>query len=94
MHVQSVIGGANLMFGPEMTILLGAAKILSPDGKSQMWDEKVSACTRLHCRLRYLGNLNNLRRPMVFREVRVLELRYSSLLPTLFETAITCELSS
>jgi acyl transferase domain-containing protein len=34
------------MFGPEMTILLGAAKILSPDGKSQMWDEKANGFSR------------------------------------------------
>jgi len=30
---MSVVAGANLMFGPDMSILLGAAKILSPDGK-------------------------------------------------------------
>ncbi|RYN74805.1 Compactin diketide synthase [Alternaria alternata] len=35
---MSVVGGANLMFGPDMSILLGAAKILSPEGKSKMWD--------------------------------------------------------
>lgn len=34
------------MFGPEMTILLNAAKILSPDGKSQMWDEKANGFSR------------------------------------------------
>ena len=34
------------MLGPEMTILLGAAKILSPDGKSQMWDEKANGFSR------------------------------------------------
>jgi acyl transferase domain-containing protein len=34
------------MFGPEMTILLGAAKILSPEGKSQMWDEKANGFSR------------------------------------------------
>ncbi|RDW64648.1 beta-ketoacyl synthase-containing protein [Coleophoma cylindrospora] len=43
---MSVVGGSNLMFGPEMTILLGAAKILSPDGKSQMWDENANGFSR------------------------------------------------
>ncbi|KAI3394363.1 hypothetical protein diail_2874 [Diaporthe ilicicola] len=33
---MSVVAGANLMFGPDMSILLGAAKILSPDGKSKI----------------------------------------------------------
>ncbi|TKW50288.1 Phthiocerol synthesis polyketide synthase type I PpsB [Colletotrichum tanaceti] len=35
---RSIVAGANLMFGPDMSILLGAAKILSPEGKSKMWD--------------------------------------------------------
>lgn len=39
--LQSVVGGANLMFGPDMSILLGAAKILSIDGKSKMWDSTL-----------------------------------------------------
>ncbi|KAK7545386.1 beta-ketoacyl synthase domain-containing protein [Phyllosticta citricarpa] len=43
---MSVVGGANLMFGPDMSILLGAAKILSPDGKSQMWDHKANGFSR------------------------------------------------
>jgi acyl transferase domain-containing protein len=34
------------MFGPDMSILLGAAKILSPDGKSQMWDHKANGFSR------------------------------------------------
>ncbi|GIZ43160.1 hypothetical protein CKM354_000639800 [Cercospora kikuchii] len=43
---MSVVAGANLMFGPDMSILLGAAKILSPDGKSQMWDHKANGFSR------------------------------------------------
>lgn len=43
---MSVVGGANLMFGPDMSILLGAAKILSPDGKCQMWDAKANGFSR------------------------------------------------
>ncbi|KAJ6045303.1 Highly reducing polyketide synthase [Penicillium canescens] len=43
---MSVVGGANLMFGPDMSILLGAAKILSADGKSQMWDAKANGFSR------------------------------------------------
>lgn len=34
------------MFGPDMSILLGAAKILSPDGKSQMWDHNANGFAR------------------------------------------------
>lgn len=37
---------ANLMFGPDMSILLGAAKILSPDGKSKMWDASANGFSR------------------------------------------------
>jgi acyl transferase domain-containing protein/NADPH:quinone reductase-like Zn-dependent oxidoreductase/SAM-dependent methyltransferase len=37
---------ANLMFGPDMAILLGAAKILSPEGKSKMWDASASGFSR------------------------------------------------
>lgn len=37
---------ANLMFGPDMSILLGAAKILSPDGKSKMWDANANGFSR------------------------------------------------
>jgi acyl transferase domain-containing protein len=44
--VKSVVGGCNLMLGPEMTILLGAAKILSSDGKSKMWDENANGFSR------------------------------------------------
>lgn len=44
--VQSVVGGANLMFGPDMSILLGAAKILSAEGKSKMWDAKADGFAR------------------------------------------------
>lgn len=29
-----------------MSVLLGAAKILSPDGKCQMWDEKANGFSR------------------------------------------------
>ncbi|KAH9205133.1 fatty acid synthase S-acetyltransferase [Leptodontidium sp. 2 PMI_412] len=43
---MSVVAGANLMFGPDMSILLGAAKILSPDGKSKMWDSKANGFSR------------------------------------------------
>ncbi|KAH8588309.1 beta-ketoacyl synthase domain-containing protein [Bisporella sp. PMI_857] len=43
---MSIVGGSNLMFGPDMSILLGAAKILSPDGKSQMWDSKANGFAR------------------------------------------------
>ncbi|EFQ35173.1 beta-ketoacyl synthase domain-containing protein [Colletotrichum graminicola] len=43
---MSVVAGANLMFGPDMSILLGAAKILSPDGKSKMWDAKANGFAR------------------------------------------------
>jgi acyl transferase domain-containing protein len=34
------------MFGPDMSILLGAAKILSPDGKSKMWDADANGFAR------------------------------------------------
>lgn len=34
------------MFGPDMSILLGAAKILSPEGKSKMWDAKANGFAR------------------------------------------------
>lgn len=34
------------MFGPDMSILLGAAKILSPDGKSKMWDAEANGFSR------------------------------------------------
>lgn len=34
------------MFGPDMSILLGAAKILSPDGKSKMWDASANGFAR------------------------------------------------
>lgn len=40
------ISRANLMFGPDMSILLGAAKILSPDGKSKMWDANANGFSR------------------------------------------------
>ncbi|KUL82178.1 hypothetical protein ZTR_09578 [Talaromyces verruculosus] len=43
---MAVVGGANLMFGPDMSILLNAAKILSADGKSQMWDAKANGFSR------------------------------------------------
>jgi hypothetical protein len=43
---MSVVGGANLMFGPDMSILLGAAKILSPEGKSKMWDASANGFAR------------------------------------------------
>ena len=43
---MSIVAGANLMFGPDMSILLGAAKILSPDGKSKMWDWKANGFSR------------------------------------------------
>ncbi|OLN91972.1 Lovastatin diketide synthase LovF 2 [Colletotrichum chlorophyti] len=43
---MSVVAGANLMFGPDMSILLGAAKILSPEGKSKMWDASASGFAR------------------------------------------------
>ncbi|KAF5978633.1 polyketide synthase [Fusarium coicis] len=42
----SVVAGANLMFGPDISILLSAAKILSPDGKSKMWDAKANGFAR------------------------------------------------
>lgn len=34
------------MFGPDMSILLGAAKILSPEGKSKMWDANANGFAR------------------------------------------------
>jgi hypothetical protein len=34
------------MFGPDMSILLGAAKILSPEGKSRMWDANADGFAR------------------------------------------------
>lgn len=34
------------MFGPDMSILLGAAKILSPEGKSKMWDASANGFAR------------------------------------------------
>jgi acyl transferase domain-containing protein len=34
------------MFGPDMSILLGAAKILSSDGKSKMWDANANGFAR------------------------------------------------
>lgn len=43
---MSIVAGANLMFGPDMSILLGAAKILSPDGKSKMWDAHANGFSR------------------------------------------------
>jgi acyl transferase domain-containing protein len=43
---MSLVGGANLMFGPDMAILLGAAKILSADGKSKMWDANADGFAR------------------------------------------------
>ncbi|KAK7956628.1 uncharacterized protein PG986_005850 [Apiospora aurea] len=43
---MSIIAGANLMFGPDMSILLGAAKILSPEGKSKMWDANADGFAR------------------------------------------------
>ncbi|KAL6167888.1 Highly reducing polyketide synthase alt5 [Exserohilum turcicum] len=43
---MSVVGGANLMFGPDMSILLGAAKILFSDGKSKMWDADANGFAR------------------------------------------------
>ncbi|KAK0392639.1 hypothetical protein NLU13_2134 [Sarocladium strictum] len=43
---MSVVAGANLMFGPDMSILLGAAKILSPEGKSKMWDADANGFAR------------------------------------------------
>lgn len=43
---MSVVGGANLMFGPDMSILLGAAKILSAEGKSKMWDANANGFAR------------------------------------------------
>ncbi|KAF5636495.1 polyketide synthase [Fusarium sp. NRRL 52700] len=43
---MSVVAGANLMFGPDMSILLGAAKILSPEGKSKMWDANANGFAR------------------------------------------------
>ncbi|KAI6513695.1 Type I Iterative PKS [Pyricularia oryzae] len=43
---MSVIAGANLMFGPDMSILLGAAKILSPEGRSKMWDASADGFAR------------------------------------------------
>lgn len=46
MTAQSVVGGANLMFGPDMSILLGAAKILFSDGKSKMWDADANGFAR------------------------------------------------
>jgi acyl transferase domain-containing protein len=45
-NIKSVVAGANLMFGPDMSILLGAAKILSPDGKSKMWDADADGFAR------------------------------------------------
>lgn len=43
---MSIMAGANLMFGPDMAILLGAAKILSPEGKSKMWDAAADGFAR------------------------------------------------
>lgn len=43
---MAVVGGVSLMFGPDMSILLGTAKILSPEGKSKMWDEKADGFSR------------------------------------------------
>ena len=43
---MSIVAGANLMFGPDMAILLGAAKILSPEGKSKMWDAAADGFAR------------------------------------------------
>ncbi|KZL70949.1 polyketide synthase (beta-ketoacyl synthase domain-containing protein) [Colletotrichum tofieldiae] len=43
---MSIVAGANLMFGPDMSILLGAAKILSPEGKSKMWDANANGFAR------------------------------------------------
>ncbi|KAI8269455.1 Highly reducing polyketide synthase [Colletotrichum sp. SAR11_239] len=43
---MSVVAGANLMFGPDMSILLGAAKILSSEGKSKMWDANANGFAR------------------------------------------------
>nr|URN71259.1 alternapyrone polyketide synthase [Menisporopsis theobromae] len=43
---MALVAGANLMFGPDMSILLGAAKILSPEGKSKMWDASADGFAR------------------------------------------------
>lgn len=43
---MALVAGANLMFGPDMSILLGAAKILSPEGKSKMWDSAADGFAR------------------------------------------------
>ncbi|KAF2105024.1 hypothetical protein NA57DRAFT_71219 [Rhizodiscina lignyota] len=43
---MSVVGGANLVYLPDMSILLGAAKILSPEGKSKMWDASANGFAR------------------------------------------------
>jgi acyl transferase domain-containing protein/NADPH:quinone reductase-like Zn-dependent oxidoreductase/SAM-dependent methyltransferase len=43
---MALVAGANLMFGPDMSILLGAAKILSPEGKSKMWDAAADGFAR------------------------------------------------
>jgi acyl transferase domain-containing protein len=35
---KSVVGGANLILGPDISLLYGAARVLSPEGKCKMWD--------------------------------------------------------
>jgi len=38
LNEQSVVGGANLILGPDVSLLYGAARVLSPEGKCKMWD--------------------------------------------------------
>ncbi|KAF4548756.1 Polyketide synthase-nonribosomal peptide synthetase-like protein [Elsinoe fawcettii] len=42
----AVAAGANLLIGPEQYIAESKLKMLSPDGKSQMWDEKANGYAR------------------------------------------------
>ncbi|KAG9187562.1 hypothetical protein G6011_05433 [Alternaria panax] len=43
---MSVVGGVNLMFEPDISILLGTAKIPSPEGKSKLWDANANGYAR------------------------------------------------
>lgn len=38
---MAIAAGANLIFGPEMYIIESKLHMLSPHGRSQMWDDKA-----------------------------------------------------
>ncbi len=44
--LKSVVGGANLILGPDVSLLYGAARVLSPEGKCKMWDAEANGFGR------------------------------------------------